>query len=395
MVRSKSHLCRVGVRLRFVALVCIASSAACRGLIGVPSSTDAPVLARRSEPPAIPLARWPIKTASHVDLWLHAFAMLSEDTAAVPSFRMGYRDSLTVVKNRANVLTLLDTSRPVLAKRLSASPGYLQAQTLAFEFDSWDALRVAAERFVLADGDNRRVLDRAPVDHMVQFTRLFPTTADREWLRVFVAGVQDEQSRFFGVEHTRIVRTRSATITAVDSLWQKVYRVRFERFLTNTGQRSGDVILSTPLGGDGRAARGPERQSVLAVPFPERVSDANEVILVLAHEMTRTLTLAVVAGLPIGAERRTTIAGRYVLLPQVRAGAMLLERVAPELLEPYMRFYLRQSGLALGQSPVGTTSTGARPTVVGAAEAFEHVFSIPVSLRDGLRQQVDLAVRAN
>lgn len=385
MVWSKSHRCCVGVTLKFVALACIASAAACRGLVGVPSSTDAPAPARRSEPPAIPLARWPIKTASHVDLWLHAFAMLSEDTVTVPTFRLGYRDSLTVVKNRANVLTLLDTSRPVLAKRLRAAPGYLQAQTLAFAFDSWDALRVAAERFVLADGDSRRVLDRAPVDHMVQFSRLFPTAPDREWLRVFVAGVQDEQSRFFGVEHARVVRTRSATITAVDSLWQKVYRVRFERFMTNTGQRSGDVILSTPLGGDGRAARGPERQPVLAVPFPGRASDANEVILVLAHEITRTLTSAVVAGVPIGAERRTTIAGGYVLLPQVRAGAMLLERVAPELLQPYMRFYLRQSGVAMSQSLLGAP----------AAEAFERVFNIPASLRDGLRQQVDLAVRAN
>ena len=384
MVRSKSHLCCVGVTLWFVALAGIANLAACRGLVGVPSSADAPVV-RRSEPPAIPLARWPIKTASHVDLWLHAFAMLSEDTLTVPTFRRGYRDSLTVVKNRANVLTLLDTSRPVLAKRLSVAPGYLQAQALAFEFDSWDALRVAAERFVLADGDSRRVSDRAPVDHMDQFTRLFPTTTDREWLRLFVAGVQDEQSRFFGVEHTRLVRTRSATITAVDSLWQKVYRDRFERFMTNTGQRSGDVILSTPLGGDGRTARGPERQSVLAVPFPGRVNDANEVILVLAHEITRTLTLAVVAGVPMGAERRIATAGRVVLLPQVRAGAMLLERVAPELLEPYMRFYLRQAGTALSQSAMG----------VPAAEEFERVFRIPASLHDGLRQQVDLAVRAN
>ncbi len=350
---------------------------ACRGLVGVPTSTGAPVAARRSAPGATPLARWPIKTSQHVDVWLHAFAMLTEDTLIVPTFRAGYRDSLTVIKNRANVLTSLDTYRALLAKRLAATPSYVQAQSLAFEFDSWDSLRVECERFVLADGDSKRVTARAPVEHMVQLARAFPTATDREWLRLFVAGVQDEQTRFFSAEYQRVLRSRHATITAVDSLWQQVYRGRFDRFMTTTGQRSGDVLLSTPLGGAGRAARGPERQRVLAVPFPARVQDANEVILVIAHELTTALTASVMTGGPATAERRPVATNRALVVPQVRAGAMLLERVAPELVDSYMRFYLQQAGV--------------RADAAAARLQFERVFDISVGLRDELRRQVDVA----
>lgn len=41
--------------------------------------------------------RWPVKTREHVDLWLHGFALLTDDTAAVPLFDRGYRDRKSVV----------------------------------------------------------------------------------------------------------------------------------------------------------------------------------------------------------------------------------------------------------------------------------------------------------
>ena len=350
----------------------------CRGLVGVPDASAPPAPARRSEPSAIPLTRWPIKTVEPVDLWLHAFALLLDDTAAPPLFRRGYRDSLTVVKNRANVLTTLDTTRAMLTKRLLITPSYLQAQVLAFEFDSWVELRTAAERFVLADGDDRKISDRAPVEHFVQFARIFPTAADREWLAVFIVGVQDEQVRFFNAEHTRLVRMRNATITAIDSLWQRTYRARFDRFLASTGQANGDVLLSIPIGGEGRAGIGRERQRMIAVPFPSRVEDARDVIFVLAHELTAGLVSRVLLGTSAASLQRSFAVTRAISTAQVRAGAMLLERVAPELVEAYMQFYLTQSGVAVLPPALNAT--------------FVRTFDIPVAARDGVRQQIDVAV---
>ncbi len=327
---------------------------------------------------AQPVIRWPVKTAEHVDLWIHSFALLVNDSAPVPLYRRGYRDSLTVVKNRANVLTALDANRSVLATGLAASGGYLQAQFLPLDMPNWDVMRSSAERFLQYEGDPRRAPDRETAARVAQFASVFPGPADREWLRLFIAGVADEQLRFFADEHARAVRSRVAVITAVDSLWQQVYRARFDRFLANTGQRTGDLVLSLPVGGEGRTGVGRDRQTVVVVPLPERTADAAEALYVFAHEITGTLVGTVVADNTTPAEQRAGAADRHVSVGQVRAGALLLERVAPELLDPYMRYYLRQVGAA-----------GSDATV---AARFARQFDLPTTIRDALQRQLDIVL---
>ena len=330
-----------------------------------------------------PLAtRWPVKTAEHVDLWLHAFALLTNDSASIPLYRLGYRDSLTVVKNRANVLTSLDANRVTLAAGLAASGTYLQAQFLPLDMANWDVLRAFAERFLQYEGDARRAPDRETAARVAQFAAIFPGEADREWLRLFVTGVSDEQLRFFADTHGRAVRNRAAVITAVDSLWQKVYRVRFDRFLTNTGQRTGDIVLSLPIGGEGRTGIGRDQQTVVVVPFPQRITDAAEVMFVLAHEVTGTLVGAVVADNSTPAEQRAGAANRLISLGQVQAGALLLERIAPELLEPYMRYYLGQ-----GRARVPDEASG-----ITLRAAFSRRFELPATIRDALLRQIEIVL---
>ncbi|MEQ1691127.1 MAG: hypothetical protein ABMA00_07580, partial [Gemmatimonas sp.] len=218
---------------------------------------------------------------------------------------------------------------------------------------------------------------------LAQFASIFPNASDREWLRLFVTGVTDEQLRFFADEHSRAVRTRAPVISAVDSLWQRVYRTKFDRFLTNTGQRTGDIVLSLPIGGEGRAGVGRSGQTVVVVPFPQRVADASDVIVVFAHEVTGTLVGSVVADNSTPAEQRAGAADLLVSAGQVRAGAMLLERIAPELLEPYMRFYLLQGG-ARGEEV--TTSRSALEA------AFTRRFVLPSTIRDALVRQLEIVL---
>lgn len=339
----------------------------------------------RSNPAAAatpPLVRWPVKTAAHVDLWLHAFAMVSNDTFPVPLYRRGYRDSLTVLKNSANLLTSLDANRSSLAARLAASPAYLQAQFLPLDMANWDVLHAFAERFLTYEGETGRALDPETRARVAQFASIFPSPADRDWLRLFVNGVQDEQARFFTSEHSRLVRSRTAVITAVDSLWQRVYRQKFDRFLTNTAQRNGDILLSVPIGGEGRAGTGRDQRTIVVVPFPATVADANEVVLVFAHEITGTLVGSVVADNTTPAQQRAGAADRLVMFGQVRAGAMLLERIAPELLDAYMRFYLTQAG-----APPGASASGAALTAM-----FNRRFELPAAIIDALDRQLDIVL---
>lgn len=323
--------------------------------------------------------RWPVKLSEHVDLWLHAFAMVSEDTARVPLFRRGYRDSVTVVKNRLAILTSLDVNRATLARQLASSPGYQQAQFLAFEYASWDAMRSSAERYLQLTADSRLPRDRDA--STAGFAAVFPSTTDREWLRLFVVGVEAERRQFFGTEYPRVMRSRSAVVTAVDSLWQVVYRPRFDRFLNNSGQSHGDVLLSIPVGGAGRSGSGRERQSAIAVPFPDRVSDATNVIVVLAHELTGRIAALVVRDNTTVAERRSGAADRLLMAAQVRAGAMLVERVAPELSNTYRRYYLLYATVMATDGDL--------------AASFARNFDLPAAVQTDMQRQIDLALSGN
>lgn len=316
-----------------------------------------------------------------MDLWLHAFALLSEDTATVPLFLRGYRDSVTVLRNRLALFTALDSNRVTLARRLAASPGYRDAQFLPLEMASWEVLRSLSERFLAVDGDLKRAGDRELAARLAPLATIFPTAADREWLRLFLHSVGDERQRFYADAHSRLVRTRAPIVTAVDSLWQRVYRPRFDRFLTGAGLRTGSLVLSAPIGGEGRSGAGRDKQLVVLVPFPDRVEDASTVVLVFAHEITAALVTAVVADNSTPAERRSGAAERAVTMGQVRAGALLLERIAPELVTAYQRYYLRQSGaraVTLEREPVRM--------------AFEARFPLAPTILEALRRQLDLVL---
>jgi hypothetical protein len=377
MSRSFPAVSLKGLGAAFLLQACAAS---------IPVSDPLPPGATpRSSPAAAttpPLVRWPIKTAEHVDLWLHAFAMVSDDSAPIPLYRRGYRDSLTVLKNREGILTSLDANRGALATRLSASPAYLQAQFIPLDMANWDVVRAFADRFLKFEGEKGRALEPESRARVQQFAAIFPTETDREWLQVFINGVQDEQVRFFAEEHSRLVRSRAAVITAVDSLWQRVYRPKFDRFLTNTAQKNGDILLSVPIGGEGRTGPGRDQRTVVVVSFPARVADANEVVLVFAHEITGTLVGAVVSDNTTPSQRRLGVANRLLTVGQVRAGAMLLERVAPELLSPYMRFYLAQSGAA----PAAGTSGAS------LAATFARHFDLPVEISEALQRQIEIVL---
>ncbi len=321
--------------------------------------------------------QWPVRTSMHVDLWLHAFALISTDTLPVPLYRRGYRDSVSAVRSRTNVLTALDGNRATLMAGLAQSPNYLQAQFLPFDFASWDEMRTAAEKFLQFQGEPRRAPDEVTAARVAQFASIFPTPADREWLRLFVASAQDEQSRWFAGEHARVARERARVTAAVESLWINTYRARFERFLNNTSQRFGDMQLSLPVGGEGRTGNGRERQIVVATTWPARPEDAREAILVFAHEVTGSMVGGIIADNTTPAEKRDGQSDRYVSAGQVRAGALLIEKVAPELLDPYMRYYLAQSGVRAD---------------AGVSAAFARTYGLPTAIVDALRKQIEIVL---
>lgn len=372
---SSRVLARVLVAAGAVVLAGCASAGAAASSTGGPTS-GAPVAGAGGAPATQPVLRWPVRTLPHVDLWLHAFAMLSDDTTAVPLYRRGYRDSITVVKNQRNLLTALDGNRETLVKGLRRN-SYLDAQFLPFGFANWEEMRATIEQFLQLNGDARRAPTREAGVRMTPLAAIFATASDREWLRLFLTGVQDEGTRFLLPEHQKLLRERASAITAVDSVWQQAYRPKFERFLNNTSQRQGDMVLSLPIGGEGRTGDGYMGRPMVAVTYPARAADALEVLYVFAHEVTGALVGPAVNDNTTPAEQRAGVASRYISSGQVQAGAMLLAKIAPELLAGYQRYYLRQTG----QRVPGD-----------ARAAFDAAFTLPPAIRDALAKQIDIVL---
>ena len=320
---------------------------------------------------------WGVKTREHVDLWLHGYALLQEDTTFVPFFRRGYTMNMTVMKNRANVVTQLDANRDKLRSRLSVNPQLINAQFVPLAFSSWNELTQTVDLFVRANGNPRAASSQEQANAIAFLAAYFQTGADRDWLRLFVQSLNDESSRFYHSYWLQQQRERANVVELVDTLWQRTYRPRMQRFLNNTQQGNGTILLSLPLDGEGRSVSNGKQSNVITVTFPERPNDAVEAIYVVAHEAVGNLASTAVTDNITPEQRRTGLGERYQSSAAVRAGALLIQRIAPEALDGYMRYYLRSVN---------------RPVGSNVAATFTSTFSIPDTVRDALTRQLDVVL---
>ena len=327
---------------------------------------------------------WPVKTRDHVDLWLHGFAMLTEDTSKVPLFRRNYRSEMQVLKNQRNVMTQLDANRSQLVARLTANRNLANAQFLALYFGSWNDMKVAAEHFIETQGDPSRARDQAIQGVIAFLAQNFPTAADREWFRLFVTSLEDERVDFYGSYWLQQNQARAGTVSALDNQWQQTYYPKFRRFLAGTQQSAGDLIVSMPLGGEGRTISSnptsvSSRSGIVAVTYPQ--SDPVEAIYVFAHEIVGTIMSGVITDNTTPAQRREGVADRYAADGLVIGGALLLQRIAPELVDGYSRYYLRTAG---------------RPVPGGGSQdlqrALDAAFPLPENFRAAFLRQLDIVL---
>jgi len=318
---------------------------------------------------------WPVLTRSHVDLWLHGYAMLLRDTATVPVFRRGYREKIRAEKARKSVTTLLDSNRERLQARLSLNPGLVNGQFLPLYFASFDQMKQVIDMFVRTGGGAQGAPDQAMAQFFAVLSQSFPTGPDREWLRMYTESLEDERRKFFQEYWTRENGNHLSQVKAVDSLWQQVYRPRFQRFLSNTQQEAGDFVLAQTLGGEGRTVNFSSRQNAVAVTLPD--SEPVDAIFVFAHEVTASIVGSAVNDNTTPNEQRSGLAGRYLTAGAVRAGAILIRRLAPELSAGYARYYLMQAG----QGTAGDLSA-----------RLAAVFPLPDIIAQALERQLDVVL---
>ncbi len=348
---------------------------------GPPVDTSAPTepADRRDAPTGVAARRgdggWRLDTREHVDLWLHGFALLQDDASLVPYFRPGYRAAIQGV--RSGVSGQLDANRDQLQRHFGTNANLTAAQFLALYFADWDDMRRGIERFVSDDGDVRRARTQEELRMYATIRTYFPTAADRDWLRLFVRSLDDERTRFYRSYWMQQQQRRASVRASIETLWAGTYRSAMSGFLRNSAQRDGTILLSLVLGGEGRSLAVGQRDNFVTVTFPGEGGDPREALYVVAHEVVGGVATAAVRDNASAAEDRSGDAGRWGTLAAVRGGAMLLERVAPDLLAGYRRYYL---SLARAQPGADEAAT------------FAATFPLPPQIVTALQRQIDVVL---
>jgi len=316
--------------------------------------------------------QWPIKTREHVDLWLTAFAELSEDSSAkVPTYRRSYLDQMALAQNQQNVLTALDSVHDGLQSRWDHSPKLAEARVLALDAGTWDEMHSGIDLFLNPPTDKRKKSKTPTPDVESRLGDYFSTADDRDWLLNLDRGLQGMRTQFYHQWWVAEQLKRRPILAATDSLWRAT-EAKLDYFLTATHQPNGEIILSLPVDAQGVTFKETTGRISLAVPFPDSIGDAAQVIYVVAHVAARAAAVDALEAATTVADRRNGLTERYNEALSIRGGYMLLSKAAPDLAAGYAKYYLRTS-------PPGST--------------LDAAFPLPDAIRDALSHQIDLDLK--
>lgn len=330
--------------------------------------------------PLRPIVRgpqWPVKTREHVDLWLHGYALLVDDTATVPLFAREYRDRLLIAKNQRGVLTALDSLRPALATTLRTRPALEGTQFIALYFGTWEEMWQGFDYFLKAEGDPRTARNPQVASVIAFLASQYPQKVDREFAQRFIRALTDEREKFHHQWWLDQQRARAAGLAAADSLWQARWRPALQPFLNHTQQPNGDLIVSLALGGEGRAVPAGKNLSQYAVPWPATADSAEVLLFVFAHEAASSVAAVAINDHLTPAQQREGVGARLMATGLVRGGALVVEKIDPALAERYARWYLAQAG-----KPVPARD---------ALAALALAFPMPEDMLVSMKRQIDLS----
>jgi hypothetical protein len=382
-------------RSRIAAAGAVLLAAGCSGLVGAstqPEAEPAPAAPTISQE-IVGQTPWPVKTRYVVDLWLHGLAMLSTDTSRTPPFRRDYRDEMIVAKNSRNILTQLDQNAEMLRHGLRVNPRLMDGARLALREASWEEMGNEIAAFLTSGTDSASgkkrpsvltTWKRAPrtstetTDMMAALGAIYRTDADREWLKVFALSLTDEHSKFYEQYWRERQRALRPSLAAVDTEFSQRYLKQFRSYLRGAQLPTGEIVLSLPLGADGRSIF--QGQHSIAVGFPSTPDSSLDAVYEFAHEVVGPVAEQAVRERIAPAEFRAGVGAQLESPAKVRGGAMLLERAIPQLVAGYERHYLTEARVATAGADLDS--------------AFVRAFPLRQAIIDGMDQRLDEALKA-
>lgn len=287
---------------------------------------------------------WIIETGEQVDAWYHAIAVIGPRTpGALPLYAPGYADRIETAKGAGGVGPgSLEQNRVRWRAEMEQDSIYefLHFLPLYFASSSRESM-LEALRAVVAGAEARRIPDPAARFGGRATAYVLDEPRHRTLLGELVDAIEEEWESFFERYRTEQVVSQRDRLESLQETWTRELEPSLAPYLRDVRMDAGLMLLSSPVGTEGRVLVGDplnRSDNVLvvrltdgSVPLAELYMAVRELCYPLVH---RTLEAW---GPPPGARGD---AERVSQIAAVRAGALLLERFAPEHVPGYWRTFV-------------------------------------------------------
>jgi hypothetical protein len=367
--------CRAGVLA-----VTLAALAGCAAPPAEPATGPSPV--RGPQTLASGEVRWTVVTRPTMDLWYHGLAYTGflGQAAELPIHAPGYVAQMVAAKQAAGVHpTVLDRRAEEFRSAFEAGPRYSALHFLPLYFPTDEFFFGALRAWVQAGGDARRVSDPALASAVAFLSQQFPTEGERRTLASWLEVLTEEGRVFYSAHRQQRAAQLASVAPAVQAEWESLVpqlRPVLDYLLLN----QGELILSHPLGPEGRTLDLGNRFHRIAVLMPDAGRPADAVWAFL-HELLYPFVNGVIADQLSPAQIRDTNQQLLSRRAAIRAASAVLARVAPQAVQPYREAHLRWAGV---------------PVPAGAAErerAFIRAYPLPDQLPAALDEGIDNMLR--
>src|SRR5204862_376896 len=127
-----------------------------------------------------------------------------------------------------------------------ANPSLMNGQFLPFYFSSFQQMQQATDLFLQSGGDPRSTRDPTTQRLFAVMSNSFPTAPDRDWLRLFVQSLADENTRFYQGYWSDEMTARRSTRQVVDSCGSASFDRSFSVFSTTPSKGTESSFFRYP-----------------------------------------------------------------------------------------------------------------------------------------------------
>lgn len=323
---------------------------------------------------------WRFATREHVALWYHGLSLVlpAEEGMPLPIYDPEEQQRALAAARRASAgPTPLEAIADRLRTEFAGSSSYQQLQFVPLYFDDAASLFNAIRLWDQAAGDPQRAGSQQGAEAVALLGAMFETARQRRAVVEFAGALEQEGRTYYAAYWSTRAEQLRPLATAARTQWATLQDSLLPLF-RYLGVTSGEALLTPALGPEGRTVT-TRTFSRIAVGTPPVGSTPNaaaaEVTFSMLHELMYGLVGEAIS--EHVAPARVREFGEQVLQTRaaVRAGAMVLERRAPNRVAEYRAYYLRMAGRT------GTGDT-----------AFRNAYALPLELVSGLGEFIDSAL---